>query len=152
MIVINGGSGQELGCIVVSLTQLAGVLSCHDPQHARRGFGRSLVDRNDLALGNRRTDHVAVRRVRRDVMMLVGVTCSACSLQRPIDPVDGLADDLQLVDRIGGGGSFEFHARAPFASASTDARTRSTSFSLKAFSSVGLAPARSRATTACAPF
>jgi hypothetical protein len=105
------------------------------------------VHRGDAALGDAGADDVAVGRVGRDVVALVGVGRGAGGLERAVDAVGRLADDLELVDRVGGGGGVEFHGQL-LACSSTAASVRSASGSLKALSWVGWAPASSRAVTA----
>ena len=87
-------------------------------------------------------DDVAVRLVRDDVVPVVRVGRGAGGLERAVDAIDGLADDLELVDGVLRGGLVEFHGQ-PFASARTEASVRSTSGTLNALSCVVRAPARS---------
>ena len=67
-------------------------------------------------------------------MPLVGVGRGAGGLQRTVDAVGRLADDLELVDRIGRGGRVEFHGSAPSLRPARRPSVRSTSFTLNAFS------------------
>ncbi len=71
-------------------------------------------------------------------VLFVRVARRARGLERSVDAVDRLADDLQAVDRIGGGGSVEFHAFVSFASARPAAMARSTNVTLKALPLGGL--------------
>ena len=95
------GPPSSLRGVEFALAELAGVLRGHDGDHARRGLGRGEVHRSDAALGDGRADDVTVRLVRRHVVPLVGVGRGAGGFQRTIDAIDGFADHLQLVDRIG---------------------------------------------------
>ncbi len=55
----------------------------------------------------------------------------ARGLERPVDAVVRVADDLQLVDGVGGGGLVELHAACALSSARVAASVRSTRGSLK---------------------
>src|SRR5580700_6778471 len=82
--------------------------------------------------------------------MFVGIKRGAGGLERAIDPVGRLADDLELIDGISFSRSVEQHGQ-PLTSFSTAPSVRSTNGTLNAFSRVGLASASNRAATALAP-
>src|SRR5699024_1819791 len=101
-------------------------------------------------------DHVAVGGVRRRRVLFVRIGRSAGGLLRAIDAVERLADNLHLVDRIGGFWFGEFHGLKPFfqrarACARIASSVRSTSRILNALSLVVRAPASSCAVVALPP-
>jgi hypothetical protein len=80
----------------------------------------------------------------------------AAALEDQYDPLlrTGPCDALWALFADGLGGTQPgrlCYGRGPLGSSRTEARARSTSYNLKAFSGVGLAPARRRAATALAP-
>ena len=83
-----------------------------DGEHAGRGFRGGEVHRYDAALSDGRADDIPIDLVRHHVVAVVGVGCGPRSLERAVDAVGGSADDLELVDGIGGGGGVEFHGLA----------------------------------------
>jgi hypothetical protein len=95
-----------------AFAELAGILRRHDGEHARQSRCGRGVDRQDSAFRDCRADDIAIGRVRRDVVALVSVRRAAGRLQRSIDPVYRLSDDLELVDWICGCGRVEFHGSA----------------------------------------
>ncbi len=151
VIVLNLRTPEQSGCVPVGLPELAGRARGDDRENTRRGSRLGVIDGDDPALGNGRTDDASIRDVGREVAPLIGIRRGARRLQRTLDPIGGFADDLQLVDRIGGRGSVELHRVALRAWASTAPSVRSTSVSLNAFSRVGFAPASNVAVTALAP-
>lgn len=111
VVVLNLRTTQQLGRIELALLQLAGVLRSDDAEHAGRIARSTQINTANRALGNAGADHVAIGRLAGQVMMLVRVRRHAGGLERAVDAVDRLADDLALVDGIGTGGSVEFHVR-----------------------------------------
>ena len=109
MVVLDLRTAQEVGGVEVALGQLAGVGGVDDRQHARRGLGAGQIHRDDAAFGDGGAQGVAVGDVLQGVVALIGVGRRAGGLQRAVDAVGRLADDLQLVDRIGRSGGVELH-------------------------------------------
>ena len=112
VVVLDLGAAQQQRSVEFALAELAGILRRDDGDHAGRGFGSGEIHRDDAALGDGRADDVAIGLVRHHVVPIVGIGRGAGRLERAVDAVDGLADDLQLVDGIGGGGRVEFHESA----------------------------------------
>ncbi|MCY1369552.1 hypothetical protein D9M69_565990 [compost metagenome] len=132
MIVVDVGTAEQLGDVEFALAQLPGVLGGNDSQYTRSCLRSPYVDRCDASLGDARADHIAISLVCDDVMPIGRIRGGASRLQWSVDAIDGLAHDLELVDRIGTSRSVEPHGQ-PFASARAASSVRSTSCSLKAF-------------------
>jgi hypothetical protein len=114
VVVLDLRAAQQFGGVALALAELAGILAVTiaSTPGAR---ARRRVHRGDAALGDARADDIAIGLVGRDIVLLIGIGRRAGGLARAVDAVDRLADDLQLVDRVGGGGCVEFHGIRPFA-------------------------------------
>ena len=106
------GAAEQLRGVEPALVELAGIVGRDDGEHAGHSLGVGEIDRGDSSLGNRRADHIAIGRVRNDIVAFVSIARAAGGLERTIDAIGGLADHLELVDRVCRGGGFEFHVSA----------------------------------------
>ncbi len=112
--------------------------------------GHAIVGQSDACIATHPSDMAVA------MQLLVGVRGGTGGLERAVDAIERLADDLHLVDRIGGFGFGEFHGLKPFfqlarACARIASSVRSTSRILNALSSVVRAPASNCAVVALPP-
>lgn len=113
VIVLNLHAAEELGRVVFSFLQFPHRFCRYDRDHARgllRGGG---IHGPDPALGDCRADHIAIGIAGIPIVPLIGIDGFAGGLERTVDAVDGLADDLALVDRVRRGWCVESHRLIP---------------------------------------
>jgi hypothetical protein len=113
IVMLDLRTGEQSGGNAFRFGDLARIFmgdDCYDPGRLAR-FGQ--VDRGDPSLGDRAADDEAIGLVGRDVVPLIGIRCRSGHLEPAFDPVGGLADNLELVDRIGGCWRVEFHGSGP---------------------------------------
>ena len=94
------------------LPRLPAFCGRYDGDHARCGLGPRHIHSRDPPFGDARADNVAVRRGREHVVPFVGVGRVARRLERTINTICGVTDDLEVINRIGRCGSVEFHGSA----------------------------------------
>ena len=126
VVMVDLRPGQRARHIKSAAVKLAGVASVDHRQHAGRAPGLPDIDRCDAAFGDAGPDHIAIGGVRRGRMLFIGIGGAPGHLERAVDPVHRLADDLQLVDRIGACWLVKFHAVSLRAWSSTALMVRPT--------------------------
>src|SRR4051794_32739137 len=100
MVVLDLGSPKKLGGVAGPFPKAPCILRGDDANHPRRTLGSAQIHGSNPALGKGRAHHEAMGRVCRNVVSLVSVACVAGGLEGAVNAIDGLTDNLQLIDWI----------------------------------------------------